>query len=90
MSQEGQVIVITTDSVPGRNIKHVLGMVWGSAPLGQGGDARQQAYDDLLQRAASIGANAVIGIGIDSNLAHDAWSTAFGDCAFYGTVVVLD
>ena len=106
-----QIICVTTDAVPGRAVRAVLGMVWGTGAvvleppnlrgrlsaadqIASGEAARREARASLLERAQEMGANAVIGIGMDSLATTE---TSDGDTLFlrreytiYGTAVRLD
>jgi len=83
------MILTTTPSIAGHEIKQYKGVVVGEAVLGANifrdlfasirdivggrsgayekelGKAREIAFQDLQQRAAELGANAVVGIDID-------------------------
>ena len=106
-----QIICVTTDAVPGRAVRAVLGTVWGTGvavlekpnlrnrpsaveQIKYGETARREAHASLLERAQEMGANAVIGIGMDSLAMTE---TSDGDTQFsrreytiYGTAVLLD
>ena len=81
MMQNEQIICVTTDTVPGRNIQQVLGFVIGTARLDyEGGgtfrrqgvaptetaSAHNQAVNEMLKFAAAMKANAVVGVRFDS------------------------
>ena len=102
MAADSQIICVTTDGVEGRNIRQTLGLVWGisvikgrddlSRQLESADAARQAAYDSMLQRARSMGANAVLGVAMDSFVAANGDS--YGDpvdreYTIYGTAVIL-
>ena len=106
-----QIICVTTDAVPGRAVRAVLGTLWGTGTvvleypnlrghlsaakqIESGEAARREAHASLLERAQEMGANAVIGIGMDSLATTE---TSDGDTLFirreytiYGTAVRLD
>ena len=106
-----QIICVTTDAVPGRAVRAVLGTLWGTGAvvlespnlrdrlsaakqIESGEAARREAHASLLERAQEMGANAVIGIGMDSLAMTE---TLDGDTYFlrreytiYGTAVRLD
>ena len=104
------ILLVTTDSVPGRSIERTIGFVSGSsaqvmsvgrsltAGLGQllvGGDvpdftalmedARLVALARLKQKAAAMGANAVVGL----RLTTSDLSQAVAEVCAYGTAVRL-
>lgn len=90
-----EVLCLTTDSVPGRDIIGVLGEVVGIIirPPVKPVEAREQlavyrqdAVDALAQYAQEAGADAVIGIRFETSLL-DASATA--EIAAYGTAVQL-
>ena len=108
--QKDVIIVTTDYTVPGRNVQAALGVVWGTGvavlpkpsrskpqaedQVKRADTARRQAYRVLTERAREMGANAVIGIGMDSLAMTE---TLDGDTLFfrreytiYGTAVVID
>ena len=100
MTGDKDIICVTTDTVPGRNIKQVLGLIWGigvvysvnGTPVGRGAtpdDGRRAAYQDMVNRARSINADAVVGIACDSFVSRD-YGTHDREYTIYGTAVVLD
>ena len=108
MTENEQVICVTTDEVPGRRIVQTLGLVWGFASGARRGvnparagaaeqppdDIRITAYECLVERARSIGANAVVAVRIDSNAlappgVHSNRPVDLG-YLLYGTAVVLE
>jgi len=86
---EVNMIVTTTPSIEGKNIKNYLGVVTGEAIMGANmfkdlfagirdlvggrssayekelGNAREVAFQEMRERAAALGANAVVGVDID-------------------------
>lgn len=107
----GGMLMVTTDSVPGREIAKTIGLVMGSsaqvlgiskgltAGLGQilgGGDvpdynallqtARQTALSRLMQQAAALRANAVVGL----RLTTSDIGTGVAEVCAYGTAVKLN
>ena len=48
--------------------------------------ARQQAYDEMIRHAQSLGANAVIGVGYDASEVMDRAT----EVLCYGTAVVIE
>lgn len=102
MAADSQIICVTTDRVEGLNINQTLGLVWGISVINGRGDspyqhesadaARQAAYDHLRQQAQSMGANAVLGIAMDSFVAAngDSWADPVDrEYTIYGTAVIL-
>ena len=103
------VIVTTTDSVPGREIAHCVGLVKGSTVRAKhigsdivaslrnlvGGEvkeyasllsgAREQAIDRMLSEARLMGADAVIGMRLETSTITQAAS----EVVAYGTAVKL-
>ena len=85
MAPEKDFICVTTDTVPGRNIRQVLGLVWSSD------SDISDAYAQLESDAKAYGANAVVGTRINSVAVGDNyWSTVSRDYTFYGTAVILE
>jgi len=86
---EVPMIVTTTPSIEGKDIKNYLGVVTGEAIMGANmfkdlfagirdlvggrsatyekelGNARDVAFQEMRERAAALGANAVVGVDID-------------------------
>ena len=105
------VLVSTTFTIEGRQIKEYKGIVRGiivRAPtIAQGiagglkrivggrigaytqmcEQARQQAYDDMIQHARELGANAIVGMRYDASEVVSEGSATEVLC--YGTAVVL-
>ncbi len=88
--------VVTTDTVPGREISDVVGVVVGvttrSRDVRVGADtivllaqARQDAIDALVAMAVEAGADAVVGLRFDGGKIADALS----EVTAYGTGVTL-
>ncbi len=97
MTGENEVICVTTDTVPGRSIRQVLGLIWGigvteelvtSRNLEPAEKARLEAYDDLLNRARSMNTDTVVGIASDS-FVHGRYDPV-REYTIYGTAVTLD
>ncbi len=85
MAQEKDFICVTTDTVPGRNIRQVLGLVWSSD------SDISDAYAQLESAAKEYGANAVVGTKIDTvAVAQDYGATVGRRYTFYGTAVILE
>lgn len=85
MVQEKDFICVTTGTVPGRNVRQVLGLVWGNAP------DISDAYAKLESAAKAYGANAVVGTKIDTvSVAQDYGATVGRQYTFYGTAVILE
>ena len=99
MEQPEQIICVTTDTVPGRSVRQVLGLVWGIGITNEHGrpsrqfeaadSAHRDAYNNLVERAQSMGANAVTGVGMDSFVARDD-NHVDREYTIYGTAVVLE
>jgi uncharacterized protein YbjQ (UPF0145 family) len=99
MADNQQIICVTTDEVPGRNVAQVLGLVWGIGITNDHGNprhqfeaadaARHEAYNNLMERALSMGANAIIGVAADSFVARDE-NAVDREYTIYGTAVVLE
>lgn len=103
------ILAVTTDTVPGREIDVALGLVRGSTVRAKhigsdivaglrnlvGGEvkeyaallagAREQAYDRMIEEAASLGAHAVVGVRMETSTIQQAAS----EVVFYGTAVRL-
>jgi uncharacterized protein YbjQ (UPF0145 family) len=106
---KSDIVVVTTDAIPGREVEAVLGLVRGSTVrakhLGSdivaslrnlvGGEvkeyasllagAREQAYDRMIDEAWALGANAVVGVRMETSTITQAAS----EVLFYGTAVRL-
>ena len=82
MAQERDFICVTTDTVPGRSIRQVLGLVWGSAT------DNFAAYDEMESSALAKGANAVVGVRRDT--IASSYSGNPHEYFFYGTAVILE
>ncbi len=52
--------------------------------------ARQQAYDSLLEHARAVGANAIIGMRYDASEIGGGGRTSATEVLCYGTAVVLE
>ena len=62
------MIITTTPSIEGRRIVDYRGIVFGGRSGGYEEElvtARQNALNEMAQRAASAGANAVVGVDVD-------------------------
>ena len=111
----GQVLVTTTDSVPGFRVVEYKGIVRGDVVFGPtilqsfkssiksiiGGRiggftqmcqrARQNAFEDMLNQARQLGANAVVGVQYDSSTFSTSSDSDVGTEVFcYGTAVRID
>jgi uncharacterized protein YbjQ (UPF0145 family) len=63
------LIVTTSDSVPGRRVAEVLGVVSGSGKaLGSNYLARKKAIQKMVEEADCLGADAVVGVHYRSKL----------------------
>ena len=74
MPERNKVIVVTTDTVPGRRIVDVGGLLVATGYW-------ENAYNDLIQQAATSGANAIVGF---------RWATGNGGTIGYGTAVTIE
>lgn len=83
MAQERDFICVTTDTVSGRSIRQVLGLVWGI------GANSFDAYDDMESSAKAKGANAVVGVRRDTFYRRHP-TGANNEYFFYGTAVILE
>lgn len=68
---KSRIIVVTTPTVPGKEIKHVHGAITGNATTQASSDAEtnlaeKEALLDLLKKADQIGANAVVDLKLAS------------------------
>ena len=99
MTEHKDVIIVTTDAVPGRNVQAVLGMVWGMSVdyitsfnrqkrMDEVSNMMRVAYYSLAEQARSMGADAVIGVHVDSFVAQEQHFNR--EYTFYGTAVRLD
>ncbi|WGH78183.1 YbjQ family protein [Jannaschia ovalis] len=104
-----ETIITTTDTVPGREIAHCIGLVKGSTVRAKhigsdivaglrnlvGGEvkeyasllagAREQAIDRMLSEARTMGADAVVGMRLETSTITQAAS----EVVAYGTAVKL-
>jgi uncharacterized protein YbjQ (UPF0145 family) len=92
------MILVTTDTVPGHAVRHVLGAVAATAN-GKGYSrepgypesnigvdlARDRAFRQLHDVAARRGANAVVGVRLDAE-----YASGQSVVTVYGTAVVVD
>ena len=109
IASKSDILVVTTDAIPGREVEAVLGLVRGSTVrakhLGSdivaslrnlvGGEvkeyasllagAREQAYDRMIDEAWALGANAVVGVRMETSTITQAAS----EVLFYGTAARL-
>ena len=113
--QPGQVLVSTTQAIPGFRVVSHKGIVRGDVVFGPtilqsfksslkaiiGGKiggytqmcqrARQNAFEDMLNQARQLGANAVIGIQYDSSTFSTSNDNDVGTEVFcYGTAVTVE
>lgn len=106
---KSEMMVVTTDGVPGREVAQALGLVKGSTVrakhLGSdivaslrnlvGGEvreynqllagAREQAFDRMISEARLLGADAIVGVRMQTSTIQQAAS----EVVFYGTAVRL-
>ena len=93
------MIILTIDSVPGKEIKEVKGLVKGSTVrcknIGRDimagynemlTEARKIAIGRMIDEATSIGANAVVGMRLTSS----AIAQGAAEMVAYGTAVVIE
>ena len=77
------MVVTTSESVPGKKVAQVLGIVsstrlaWFSAK-----NTQEKLIEDLQKQAATLGGNAVVGLKISSDLLQNFTA--------YGTAVKLE
>lgn len=83
MVQEKDFICVTTDTVPGRSVRQVLGLVWGI------GTDNFAAYDEMESTAQAKGANAVVGVRKDTFYRQHPTGPN-NEHFFYGTAVILE
>ena len=88
------VLLSTTDFIAGREIESNLGLVVGSEKLGSGGTSNveektQDAVNRLIKAALAIGADAVIGLRIDSIRPTSDGADRHMSMLAYGTAVKL-
>lgn len=79
MAQEQGVICVTTDNVPGRNIRQALCLVYGLHTT------IPDAYARLESAVKAYGGNAVVGTRI---VAYASLESPY--CIIYGTAVILE
>lgn len=103
------IIVVTTDEIPGKKIKEVLGVVRGNTvrarnigrDIGAGlksivggevktysqmtADARDEAYNRMVNQAIEIGANAIVGMKFSTSMVMQGVSEMMA----YGTAVKI-
>ena len=82
------MLVVTIDSIPGYDIRHVLGPVAATATHAGGvrlpklellDEARQGAIEKIMQLAAQRHANAIVGLRFETMVLSSLWPiTAFG------------
>ena len=103
MQVDHRIIRETIDSVPGRTIAQVLGLVRGIEVTNRRGNPERrleaadtgphEAYDNLIERAISMGANAVVAVdtaGFVAARGDRGGSPVDREYAIYGTAVVLE
>ena len=80
-----QITVVSTDEVPGRTVKKILGPVVaeGSAGAGFLGVAEKRALITLLRRAKALGADAIV------NIHHERYTDETGKVRWRHGVVRL-
>lgn len=103
------IIVVTTDEIPGKKIKEVLGVARGNTvrarnigrDIGAGfkniiggevktysqmtADARDEAYNRMVNQAIEMGANAVVGMKFSTSMVMQGVSEMMA----YGTAVKI-
>lgn len=96
-----KIILTTTDSIPGRNIKEYKRILFASSSE-LGGFNRQStrltktaenALLSLQEQALSIGANAIIGVTVSANSSQGGSAALFGSSdaiIAVGTAVVIE
>ena len=99
MAENQQVLCVTTDEVPGRKVVNILGSVSGIGitnnhgnprrQLEAGDSARYEAHNNLVERALSTGANAIIDVAADSFVARDERAVD-REYTIYGAAVILE
>ena len=82
------MLVVTMDSIPGYDIRNVLGPVAATSSHGGGirlpkmellDEARQRAIEKIMQLAAQRHANAIVGLRFETMVLSNLWPvTAFG------------
>lgn len=109
IKSKSDMLVVTTESIPGREIESAIGLVRGSTVRAKhvgsdivaslrslvGGEvkeyaqllaaAREQAYDRMVAEALSLGADAVVGVRMETSTIMQSAS----EVVFYGTAVRL-
>lgn len=107
IASKSDIIAVTTETVPGRDIETAIGIVRGSTVRAKhigsdivaslrnlvGGEvreyaallagAREQAYDRMIDEAHQLGANAIVGVRMETSTIQQAAS----EVVFYGTAV---
>lgn len=94
MAEPDRIVCVTTENVPGRKVRRVLGLIWTER------NTRNAADRKLKEHASQRGADAVIGLRYDSYVsfstdqylmpaATTTWNPVEFTCA-YGTAVVLE
>ena len=101
MAPDGQFICVSTDTVQGRSIAQILGLVWGIGITDRRSDdidqqlkaadaARHDAYSNLVERARAVGANAVVAVSFNNMMEADGSSIPRREYTIYGTAVILE
>jgi len=73
------ILLVTIESVPGREIQSVFGAVLGHGDCYSGTSrnrvalAREQAINELRSKAASLGADAVVGLTVTVSGVRGFW-----------------
>ena len=82
MANQQDFLCVTIDTVPGRKIHKVLGIVWGI------GENTFAACDAMESDAVAKGANAVVGVRRDTIVSRHTGTPH--EYFFYGTAVILE
>jgi uncharacterized protein YbjQ (UPF0145 family) len=98
-TSRNEILLVTIDHVPGREIEQAIGVVLGHGDTWFGTSServtasRTKAISDLRSKAAAAGADAVVGMVVTVSGVKGWWGTpAFGQSAVvqaYGTAVKL-
>ena len=99
MKQMSDIILVTIDTVPGREIEQVIGAVlghgdkWFGTTRGRVFNSRDEAIADLREKAARLGADAIVGLTVTVSGVRGFWGAPwFGQSAVVfatGTAVKL-
>ena len=101
MQEPLEMLCSTSATIAGRQISETLGVVWGvfvtnkkgspSEQMKTADGGRHEAYRELVKRAKSMGADAVVGLKFDSLVVGRGGDSGPVDREYvaYGTAVVL-